>query len=263
MTTKDNLFSTQATGTNDWDTAENANWNIVERGAHVTLQAGIAINTGQVLAVNSGGFLFPFDINSQAARPKFFSYTAAASGDTLNVLRNGVVRSLGVTSNAVVGLPIFVDAKSPGIIVASYSGANRRLGIGMPGFGIIFDPQPDYFPGEAYTTVTTISAVVGSTHLFIVDHGLRGWNRRTLMQGSSNLVKLQFWSNSARTTLLYETFSGGVTTVGSFLDQAGWPYENTDASTYSGKMYGSFSVLSGSNVTTGDHGITIVSDREF
>ena len=260
----DNQLSLQASGTSDWDTALNGNFNIIERGVHISAQAGIACNSGQILWMNSGGFVFPFNPTSLDAQPGFMALTQAASGDSIQMLRYGVVRSLGVHSNGVVGQPLYVSAQSPGIVVGSYSAASRRIGRKIGAWAIAFDPEggDTNFP-EKLTRTTTISAVVNSNHLFSLDVGLRGWNRRVLMQGSSNLVTLIFHSTSARAAAdrLYETFSGGVTSVGSFLDQAGWPYENTLTGTISGLIFGTLSINSGSNVTTGDIGVTLVVDR--
>lgn len=264
-TSNDNQLVTQASGTADWDSALNANFNTLERGHHIVAQAGVAINTSQVVWMNSGGFLFPFNALSLDVQPNFLTLLSAASGDSVLCLRSGIVRSFGVNSSAgLVGKAVYVDAKSPGIIVGSYSAASRRVGTKIGAWAIEFDPQPDYFP-EKLTVVTTISAVVASNHLFSVDVGKRGWNRRVLIQGSSNLVTVKWHSGSTRagSELLYETFSGGVTCIGSFIDQAGWPQENTEAGTLSGLMFGTLFVNSGSNVTTGDIGITVIHDRFF
>jgi hypothetical protein len=264
-TSDDNQFQLQATGTSDWDTALNANFSKLERGFHVTAQAGIAVNTGQVLWMNSGGFLFPFNPTSLDARPGFMALTQAASGDSILALREGVVRSLGVHSNGVVGSPLYVSAESPGIIVGSYSGASRRIGIKIGGWATMFTPEAgdSNFP-EKLSQVTTVSPiVVDQDYDFTIDAGKRGWNRRVFMQGSSDLITLQFFSGSTRANseLLYETFSGGVSVVGSFIDQAGWPYENTEASTISGLIFGRLKIESGSNVESGDIGVTLISER--
>jgi len=82
-----------------------------------------------------------------------------------------------------------------------------------------------------------------------------------MIGNSADLVKLQFHANSARTTLLYETKSGGVSVVGSYQDRAGWPYENTDASTLGDLVYGTLTVLSGAAVTNDTISVQMNWDR--
>jgi hypothetical protein len=93
----DNPFVIPVTGQADWDSS-NADLNVIERGYHVTERAGVAINTGQVFGLNSGGFFFPFDPNSKTIYPHGMAYTAAASGDSARALAWGIVRSLGINS---------------------------------------------------------------------------------------------------------------------------------------------------------------------
>jgi spore coat protein U-like protein len=69
-----------------------------------------------------------------------------------------------------------------------------------------------------------------------------------MIGNSADHVELKFYSD-ARAALLYATVSGGVTTVGSFQDRAGWPFENTDASSTLGDLvYGTVKVLSSAAV---------------
>ena len=221
----------------------------IERGYHITERAGTAINTGQVLWLNSGGFFFPFNPNSESIGPNAYAFTAAASGDSFTVLAWGIVRSLGINSPAIPGKALFVSALTPGLIVTSYAGANRPVGRGLAAGGILFNPnQNDRFP-ERLTSSVAINAVTGSLHLFSMSAGRWGWNRQVVMIGNSaDLVELKFFSDAARSNLLYCTISGGVTTVGSFQDRAGWPYENTDASTLGDLVYGSLKVMSSAHV---------------
>lgn len=258
----DQGFTTPTAGQADWDSSLNGDFSILERGYHVTEQAGMAINTGDVLWLNSGGFFFKFDPNSADIWPHAMAYTAAASGDSFRALGWGIVRSLDVHSAAVPGQPLFVSAATPGAVVGSYSGANRPIGIGLSGSGVMFRPTPSRLP-ERLTFTNTINAIVGSLHTFTMDAGLWGINRTTKMIGSSaDLVELKFYSDSAYNSPLYSTISGGVSVVGSFYDRALWPYENTDASTLSGLVYGTLSILSGAAVTSDTIGVQGIFERQ-
>jgi hypothetical protein len=241
MTTLNNQFNQPTAGQADWDASLNANFTIADRGFHVTAQAGADVRTGAVLWQNSGGFLFHFDPNSQAIWPTHLSYTAASSGDSTTVLAWGSVGSLGVFSLAIPGRPLFVSAATPGAVVGSYQGADRQIGFGALGQRVLFNPAKN-FVLERLTSSLAISAVNGSLHLFEMEAGLYGWNRQTILIGnSSNLTELKFFSDSARTIRLYETVSGGVSVVGSFLDQAGWPYNSTAIGSL---VYGTLKIMS-------------------
>jgi hypothetical protein len=261
--TNDQQFELQSAGQADWDSGLNGNFSILERGYHGVFQAGAAVNTGYVCWINSAGFAFPFDPRSESIRPHGLAYLAASSGDNISLLLTGIVRSLGVFSPAVPGLDVFVSPVTPGLILSSYSAASRRVGFGVAENGIYFHPGP-LDQQETLTRVFSINAVVGSDHLFSLDVGKRGWVREAKMISNSvDLVTLKFHSGSTRagSERLYETKSGGVTTVGSFLDRAGWPYENTEANTLSGLIFGTVRIMSGAAVTSNDIQIRLVVDR--
>lgn len=242
----DNQFVTPSQGQADWDASLTADLGTIERGYHWTERAGVAINTGHVVWLNSGGFAFPFNPNSQDIRPHGFAFTAANSGDALTALAWGIVRSLGVTSPAIPGLPLYVSALTPGVVVTSYNGANRPIGFGLLS-GILFQPSVDRFP-ETLNSSVAIAAVTGSLHTFNVAVGRRGIDREIVMIGNSaDLVELKFYSDSGRTKLLYSTVSGGVSVVGSFQDRAMWPWENTDA-VNSATIYGTLKIMSAAAV---------------
>jgi hypothetical protein len=262
--TNDNLLELQSAGQADWDSGLNADFSILERGYHGVFRAGAAINTGHVVWINSGGYAFHFNPNSEDARPHGFAFTGAASGDNIQLLLTGIVRSLGVCSASIPGLDLFVSPASPGYVASSYSAASRRIGIGAGGWGVYFNPWGQRNVEETLTRSINIVAVVGSDHLFSIDPGKRGWVREARMiSNSADLVSLTFYSGSTRASSerLYETRSGGVTTVGSFLDRAGWPYENTEANTLSGLLFGKVSINSGAGVTSNDLQVRLVVDR--
>jgi hypothetical protein len=260
--TNDNQFEIQAAGQADWDSGLNANFAILERGYHGVFRAGAAINTGHAVWINSGGFAFHFNPNSEDIRPHGFAYVAASSGDNISLLLTGIVRSLGICSPAVPGFDLFVSAATPGVVVTSYSAASRRIGVGAGGWGVYFNPGPR--DQETLIRTVAIAALVNTNHLFSLDVGKRGWVRELrVISNSADLVSVAFFSGSTRASSerLYETISGGLTTVGSFLDRAGWPYENTEVSTLSGLIFGKIAINSGAAVTSNDLNVRLVVDR--
>jgi hypothetical protein len=245
--TLDNQFSSVSAGAADWDSDVNRNTGISERGYHVTQRAGIAVNTGMALWCNSAGFVFPFDPNSTSIRPFAMAYTAAASGDTINMLAWGIVRSLAINSAVLPGAPAWVSAATPGVIVGSSAVQNYPVGLGLPGYGVMFSPARGSSAGAGYTPTyfsnsLAINAVVGSLHTFTFSLGaLQGWNRRVRANASSGSnIEIKFYADAARTDLQYSTISGGISVVNSFHDRAGWPFD-----TNSGTLYGTCMILSG------------------
>lgn len=264
----DNQLETEAAGQADWDSAHTANFGILERGYHLTALAGGAISTGDICWMNSGGYLFRFNVLSEDIRPFALAFTSAASGESLQVLLTGIVRSLGVHSLAQMGSDLFVAPTSPGMIARSYSAASRKIGRGVGDWGIYFNPhgRDDFLPEKLTTVATQANAVVGTDYFFSMDAGRRGFNRRLKVNGNSaNLVSVKFHSNSSRAGAdrLYETVSGGVSIVGSFIDQAMWPYEATDPSTLNGLVYGTLRIMSGAAVTSDHIGVQCIWERAF
>lgn len=242
----DNGFVTPSTGQADWDASLTADLGVIERGYHITERAGVAINTGEVLWINSGGFAFQYNPNSESIVPHAMAFTAAASGDSLKMLAWGVVRSLAINSAGIPGQQLYGSAATPGLICGSYGGANRPIGFGLVGYGVAF--RPGALVPETLTSCLAIAAVTGSLHLFTVDRGKAGYNRQTYISGlSADLVELKFYSDAARSTLLYSTKSGGVNALSVFLDRALWPFDNTDA-VNSSAIYGSLKVMSAAAV---------------
>lgn len=256
-------FDLPSAGQADWDASINGNFSILEFGYRAKGQAGEDINTGEVVTVASDGFVNRFDPNSHDAKPHLLSMTALSSGDEAFFVSFGSVRSLGVWTGVIPGHDVFVSVFTPGMVVSSYSGANRKVGIAHYEDGFVFQPGASHFP-EAIAPVSSIDAVEGSLHLFQMDAGLDGFNRQLHMVGdSADLVEVLFYTNSSRLVgdLLYQTVSGGVTVIGSAVDQAGWPYWNTDPSTYSGLIYGTIMIMSGANVGSDSIGVTLSMER--
>lgn len=261
MSTTDQNFTLPTAGQADWDSDLNANFTIIARGYHVLGTAGTAIDTGQIVSVTSDGYFRIFDPNSTTTFPHAFAYKAVSSGAQDTFLLQGMVRSLGINSPAVPGEDLFASQLGSGYIVGSYSGADRPVGYGTQEDGFYFAPGQQRFP-EFITRSVEITAVTGSLHLFTLDGGRGGFVRHlTAIGNSADLVEIQLWTNSARTSPLFETISGGVTVVGSFRDQAGFPYWNTDASTINGLIYGTMQVMSDSAVGSDTIGMSVGFER--
>jgi hypothetical protein len=261
MTTTDQNFTLPTNGQSDWDADLNANFTIIGRGFHKLLTAGSDITTGTIVTVSSDGYANMMDPNSLYNKPHAFAYKAVNSGEQDTFLLHGLVRSLGVLSAAIPGQPFFANATSAGFVAASYSGADRPAGIGVEEDGIYFSPGAALFP-ETITQSSQVSAVTGSTHYFTMDGGRGGFFRRLNCTGASaDLVEVKFHANSARSDLLYQTVSGGVSVVGSFIDQAGVPYYNSDASTLSGIVYGTLEVKSDSAVGSDTIDVSVIFER--
>lgn len=262
--TVDQQFESQAAGQADWDSGLNANIVIAERGYHLTGQAGIAINTGHVCWMSSAGFLYPFDINSGTIKPHALSFTSATSGESIQFILSGIMRSLDIHSNVVPGLDVFVSPDTPGMLVPSYSGANRRVGWGVSESGVRFDPSDSGLFPERTSDVISLSIVVGSLHNFNFELGRRGWNRSVhMVSDSGDLLTVRFYNKPARAAgdLVYETLSGGVETIGSFFDSAGFGWENSDTGSYSGLLYGQAELEAAASVTSTELGVTFTTER--
>lgn len=256
MTTRDQLLNLLTSGASDWDTDLNSNFALLERGFHITARAGAAVNTGDVLWMNSGEFFFPFNPNSYDIFPHAMAPRAASSGDTLQAVAWGIVRSLAIHSPAVPGQPFFVSAQTPGVVVGSYDGADRICGFGVGAPGVLFQPTRGIRQQVSQTTSLAIAAVTGSTHLFVASVGRYGLNRQTsMLSNSADKVTVKFFADSGRTVLLYQTNS--VTTVGSYVDRGLWPY---DSST-DGVLYGSLKIESSAGVGSNTISVRGIWDR--
>lgn len=261
-TTDDQQFESQTAGQADWDSGLNANIVISERGYHMTGQAGTAINTGHVTWLSSAGFLYPFDINSGTIKPHGLSYTSAASGESVQVLLSGIIRSLDIHSNVVPGLDAFVSALTPGMVVSSFAGANRRVGWGVSESGLRFDPSNGGLFPEKTEDVASLSVVVSSIHTFELEVGRRGMSRRVhLVSDSGDLMSVRFFSKPARAAADLLFTVGSVTTIGSHIDLTGFPWENLDTGSYAAVVYGEMEIEVAASVTSTEVGVTLTAER--
>lgn len=177
----DNPFDTPTSGAADWDSGLSANFQVVERGYHLTERAGQAISSGQVVTLNSGGFFFPYNPNSTAIVPAGYAYTAAASGDSLTALAWGIVRSLGINSPCVPGKMIFSTAS--GFLSTTTLGLS--VGMGLSGYGILFNPIK--------------TPVAGATLASLADVNTNGITDQSVLK----------WSNSASKWVIGVDSTGG------------------------------------------------------
>lgn len=143
----DNPFNTPLSGQADWDSGLGVNFQTLERGYHVTERAGQTISSGQMVALNSGAFAFPWNPSSTPPCAGI-AYTAAASGDSFTFLAWGIVRSLGINSVSVPGKLLFSNAS--GFLSVATLGA--PVALGLSGYGVLF--QPSKVSGAAGATPT-------------------------------------------------------------------------------------------------------------
>ena len=248
---KDQQLESQTAGTADWDAGLNADNTILERGYHVTIPAGMVVNTGHVVWVDSGGFAHHYDPNSISIRPHAYSPFGASSGDDVQLLVRGAIRSLDINSNALAGEDVYVSPVTPGMIVGSYSASWPPVGWALADSQIYFDPHL-VAPVERITRTFSIEFALESLHMFQMDFGGYGWIRNTDIKAESgDLMNLSFYSNSNRagSDLLFQVLSGGVDATsagdfGGFHTSSGWPFENTDPATITGLIYGTVEVHS-------------------
>lgn len=257
--TKDNQFELQASGQADWDSGLNANFTILERGYHQTAVAGMNVNTGFALWQSSAGFWYHFNPNSEDIRPHALAPVAANSGESLQALVFGIVRSLSIHSAVPQGQDVFVSAATPGMLVGSYSAASRPIGRNIVP-GIFFNPRKQ--ETELITRTASIAGpVVNTPFFFTLDVGKNVWVRQfQLLSNSADQVSFLWHANSARTVRLYETISGGINTssgIASDGDRAGFAVFNSDVGTLSGLIYGTILINSGSFVSSSDFNVAI------
>lgn len=261
--TDNNQFETQADGQADWDSGLNSNFAISDRGFHGRFAAGHAVSTGDILWVASGGTLYRYNPNSLSlGPPTAMAYKAVASGETDRFILQGIVSSMAIWSgNIAPGRPVFTSPSTAGFAVSSYAAADYPVGVAIAPNAIFFAPGQYRTLPEEISQVQSLGALaIGSTHAFALNVGNRGWARRLEVNANSfNLWTMKFHSGSARVSseLLYETASGGVTSVYA-LDGAGFPFKNTDI-TSPGMVFGNILVSSG--VGSAHINVTVVVDR--
>jgi hypothetical protein len=267
--TNDQYLELQTAGQADWDSSNNANFAILERGYHIKAQAGSAISSGQVCTVGSGGLIWPLNANSMSNVPQVISYKSVSSGDQTQFIRRGIVRSMTVWSgNIIPGEDVFVSVASPGFCVKSFYGAGHSAGIALNHTSIMFDPGARSFPDYVTHVATIGPVVVGSNGVFAAPLGYRGTTREIITVSSHDRLRVEFWSGSSNVSseLIYQTttrsWSGTSADITStyYRDRAYWPYTNTDASTRS-FIYGKVTAQSGSGVTSAYVSVSIISER--
>lgn len=264
MSTTDQNISIPTAGQSDWDTDLNANFTIMSRGFHALMVAGDDINTGNIVTVTSDGFARLFDPQSFDNQPQAFAYKAVNSGEEDTFLLRGIVRSLSVLSPAVPGERMFGAADGTGFAVGSYSASNRPIGTAIQEDGLYFSPGDEYLPETLVRSAIATDIIRGPANLvnFDLDGGRGGFVRQLITIGASaDLVEIALYANSARSELLFQTVSGGISVVGSFIDQAGFPFYNSEVSTINGLIYGTLELKSLAAVASDTIGLSVVFER--
>jgi hypothetical protein len=269
--TPNNQLELMTEGQADWDTGNNSNLSILERGYHITGYAGTAVVSGQVCLVNSAGYVVPMDARSLVNYPQCIAYRGVNSGEQAMFLTDGAVNSVTVWSGHLkIGAPVFVAPTSPGFCVASYAGHGESVGYAIATDAIRFRPgYPSVLPELTTETVSVGPVLVGSYGDFSLKLANRGIARRLQVYAqSSNLHKVKFWSGSTRAAseLLYETLTRS-TSLGSgdvnslfFWDQAPFPWFNTDTASWA-LVHGRIEVQSGSSVNTSTFSVVVQVER--
>lgn len=260
--TNNQNLEVQVEGQADWDSALNANFQIIDRGWHITLIANEAINTGDILWASSGAYANVYDPNSLSLRdPVAIAYKAVSSGESDLFLARGIINSIDIWSgNITPGLPVFIDVVTPGFAVDSFSAAWPPIGLALDNNALYFSPGHFSPMPEELISVTSLALVVGSNYDFTIDIGHRGTiHKAAMVTDSYDNYTLYLWSGSAKVSSERVYESVAVTSL-NFLDQAGFSYANTDV-TSPGLLFGRISANSGASVTSGDIGISITAER--
>jgi hypothetical protein len=270
----DNELELQDEGGADWDAALRSNFQIQERGFHLKGTAGAGISSGQICLMNSAGFIMPYDSRSLSLRwPHCMAYKNVSSGAEAIFVREGIVRSMAVWSGKLTrGEPVFVAPNSLGFAVSSYPAAAYPAGIALGVDAVYFCPGRDIFP-ETVTEAQTLANVLmgaASASNFAFSLANKGNVRQLrVVAQSCNAYRVEWWSGSARvgSEQLYATLtlsnalgnSVDVTTL-NYLDQAGFPWFNTDTASPA-LVFGRVTVQSGSQVSSSHFAVTAVVER--
>lgn len=270
--TPNQQFEQATEGQADWDTVTNANWSIAERGYHINIAAGFAINSGQICTVNSAGFMMPFDARSLSIIPHAMAYRSVSSGEVAQFVADGAVTSMGVWSGFLkLGQPVFAAANSVGFCVSSYAGAHRSIGVAIANDAIRVSPGYPQVVPELTSEVQTVGPLqMGTAGNFAMTLANRGIARRVeILSNSGDAWKVRFWSGSSRVAseLLYETLTRSVTAGNSvdvnsryFLDQAMFPWFNTDTTSMA-LVFGRIDIQSGSSVNSATFSVNVWVER--
>lgn len=268
--TNDNQLETLASGQADWDTGLNANFQIIERGHHITANAGIAVVSGQVCSVRSGGWVVPYDArSSNNPLPAMMAMQAVSSGAAGMFLATGTVRSMSIWSGFLtVGEPVFIAINSPGFLVSSYAGAMFPVGVALAANAVMFRPGHPVLRLIETHSISVGPVLVGTFADFQLPVGRAATIRDLTITGSHDKFKVQFWSGSSRVSseLQYETLTtswgtGSSDVKSNFLrDRAMFPHDGTDANS-AWNIYGRLTAQSGTAVGSAAFTVRIIAER--
>lgn len=241
--TNDNQLEVQVDGVANWGAGLNANFQILERGFHLTGLAGAAVVSGQVLMAQSG-YVYPYDSRSLSlGYPVGMALTSVSSGASLMYLFEGVVRSMTIWSgNITPGQPVYVHPTSPGFCVDSFIAAAYPIGLALDNNAILVSPgRFNPLPEITTQVVSKNDLATGVTWDFAMQLAHRGIVRKLRVKTNSHdAYKVQLHSNSTRASseLLYNTLTTSVNGGNQdfdiksldFIDQAGFPVYSTNTS---------------------------------
>lgn len=271
--TNDLDLELQASGANDWDTALNANFALLEKGFTFRVIAGTQVNTNTAIYITNSGYAVPYDPRSMGlGPPPAVSRLAVASGASGLFTHMGTVRSMA-SASLVAGAPVFASPNpaSLGMLVSSYAGYSFPIGTALSANAIVVQPQR-IFP-ELITLVESGVAYVNAASYFnfSVPIGHRGIITK-LEVGANSLsdyaFKVQLWSGSARASseAVYETLtrswavSSRDVASSSYKDAAGFPFKNTDTASWA-LLFGRITVQSGHGATSGSFSVSVEMER--
>ncbi len=263
----------QTEGQADWDTGLNADFQIIDRGWHITLIANEPINTGDILWASSGAYANVYNANSLDLRDAIaISYKAVSSGESDLFLARGQINSMDIWSgNIIPGLPVFPDVVTPGFAVNCFSAAWPPIGLAMDNNAVYFDPGHFSFMPEIITDVVSLAIITGSAHDFTMDLGHRGIGFEVKVTTNSfDAHKLRFWSGSGKVSseALYDTLTTSVDGGAAdfdissilFRDISPWRTINTDVAS-PGLIYGRIDAQSASSVGSDSISIEVSVER--
>lgn len=258
------------TGTADWDTSFNANMAALEAGLRVKAIAGSSVGSGWVGTLTGSGTVLPLDAQSRDFAPHVMALTNVGSGAEARFLANGVVRSMSIWSGHITpGQPVFVAASSAGLLVSSYAGHGEPCGVALNNNAVRFLPgYPRVFPALVTQVATTPIVLTGAAGDFALAIGQGAIVLDLRVVSEHDRYKVQFWSGSARTSglLEYETLTRSLSTGSadvsstSFHDRAMFPHIGSDVGSPH-LIHGRVTAQSGSAVSSGYFGITVIAER--
>ena len=237
-----------------WDADINANFTALEKGYVFPVTVGAtSVVTGSIIDIASGYIANLYNGSTAERGPAAMCLQAGSPGNTVYCLQHGAVNSFTAYSGHLApGVPFYPSIATPGWVTTSLSDASLYfLGRAFAEGAFTFAPYArnnqrisNTVSGIAHCASGTLG--VFSFGMFV---GAVGFNTQLRVRSNScDNIRVTFYSNSARTTIIYDTAinSGnlGVRTI-DMIDAAMWPYSmGLIAYPGFGKIHGEVQVLS-------------------